>query len=432
VVAARVLADVLGGGRSLSAALPLELDSLDDPGDRAFVQEVCYGVMRWYERLAAVAAALLDKPLRRKDFDVYSLVLVGLYQIMDMRVPEHAAVAETVSAAVALKKNWARGLLNAVLRNFIRRSDALLEEVDRMPAAACAHPAWLLERLKKDWPDHWRDIVAANNARPPMVLRVNRFVSSRDNYLATLLQHDIPAAPHRLAPDGIVLERPVGVDRLPGFQDGVVSVQDGAAQLATLLLDPRPNERVLDACAAPGGKTCHLREYQPALADLVAVDIDDERLQRVRDNLHRLALAATVVCADVADTDQWWDGNRFDRILLDAPCSGTGVIRRHPDIKALRKEGDIHQLAENQQILLRRLWPLLNSGGILLYVTCSVLRAENHANVAAFLEAAPDAALEPLSLAAGVAGQGCVQILPGQSEMDGFFYARIKKKQLNV
>lgn len=429
VAAARTLAAVLGDRRSLDSALPDGLGGLAQGADRALLQELCYGVVRWHGRLEAVARRLLRKPFKRRDGDVHALLLVGLYQLIYLRIPAYAAVTETVAASRALGKPWAAGLLNGVLRNYQRHAQELLRATDAGDVAAFSHPHWLLERLRQDWPQHWRAIAAANNERAPMTLRVNACRQSRAEYELALQAEDLAAHSVDYAADGLVLEQAVDVGRLPGFAAGAVSVQDGAAQLAADLLDPGAGMRVLDACAAPGGKTAHMLERANGLAAMLAVDIDAERLRRVSDNLARLELKADLRQGDAAHPQTWWDGRSFERILLDAPCSATGVIRRHPDIKLLRRDQDIDALATRQAAMLDALWPLLTPGGMLLYATCSVLRAENVQQVSRFLLQHADAQESPIDAAWGHACEHGRQILPGQHGMDGFYYARLEKRR---
>jgi 16S rRNA (cytosine967-C5)-methyltransferase len=387
---------------------------------------LCYGVLRYYPRLAYLAAQLLNKPLKRKDLDVQQLILIGLYQLAYLKVPAHAAVAETVAATRLLGKDWATGLVNALLRGFQRGAAPLLAQADTDPVARYAHPAWWLTQLQSDWPAHWQDILAANNQRPPMTLRVNARHGSRDDYAARLQAAGIIAQPVAQAPQALTLENPVDVAQLPGFGEGAVSVQDAAPQLAAPLLELAPGQRVLDACAAPGGKTAHLLETEPSL-HVLALDKDAQRLARVQDTLARLQLAADLCHGDAANPPDWWDGKAFDRILLDAPCSGSGVIRRHPDIKLLRTAQDILTLAQQQRCLLDALWPLLARGGILLYATCSVLMAENQHNLARFLADHTNAREQPIGADWGQAQTPGRQILPGENGMDGFYYARLMK-----
>ena len=326
-----------------------------------------------------------------------------------------------------LKKSSLKGLLNAVLRNAQRDHEALFAELERDPVLHTAHPRWLQKRLKADWPEHWQAICTANNEHPPLILRVNRRHGSRDAYLAELRGNGIEAEPCTFSRDGIRLLQPCDVKTLPGFAEGRVSVQDEAAQLAADLLDLAPGQRVLDACAAPGGKTCHLLEAQPQLSEVIALDLEPGRLARVQENLERLQLKATLIAADGRATKVWWDGTPFQRILLDAPCSATGVIRRHPDIKLTRQADDIAALAQLQGELLDALWPTLEVGGVLLYATCSVLPQENSDNIAAFLQRTPGARELDIAGAFGLKQAHGRQLLPQADGHDGFYYAKLIK-----
>ncbi|HRZ51607.1 MAG TPA: 16S rRNA (cytosine(967)-C(5))-methyltransferase RsmB [Candidatus Contendobacter sp.] len=424
-IAAQALGQVLGEGRSLAVVLPPALARVA-PRDRGLLRELCYGVCRWQPELQVLLDGLLNRPLDPREPMVRALLLVGLYQLHHLRIPDHAAVAETVAAARQVRKPWAASLTNAVLRSFPRRRVELLARVEADTAARTAHPRWLLETLQRDWPDDWPAIVAANNARPPFTLRVNVLQDRRDAYQARLAAVGKHAEPVAVASAALTLAEPVEPAALPGFAEGQVSVQDAAAQLAAPLLAVEPGMRVLDACAAPGGKTAHLLECIPDL-DLTALDQDGDRLERVRDNLNRLRLAARLVRGDASQPADWWDGVPYDRILLDAPCSATGVIRRHPDIKLLRRETDIAALADRQQAMLLALWPLLRPGGRLLYATCSVLRRENDQVVAAFLATQPEARAQPMIVDWGRALALGRQILPGEGGMDGFYYAVLVK-----
>lgn len=421
-----VLGEVLHKGRSLATALPPAM-MRTRAAERGLLQELCYGSLRWHERLQALAALLLERPLRSRDRDVQILLLLGLYQLLYLNIPAHAAVSLTVDASVSLQKPWARGLLNGVLRHLLRERDALLAKLDAEETSVLSHPRWLLARLARDWPEHWQDIARANNARPPMSLRVNRLQGSREEYLSRLTHAGIPAQADPLVASALILDTPQPVERLPGFAEGAVSVQDSAAQLAAGLLQLAPGQRVLDACAAPGGKTGHLLETCPDI-DLLALDSDAVRLQRVEENLQRLQLAAGLVAGDAGQPDDWRNGRLFDRILLDAPCSGSGVIRRHPDIKHLRRAEDITQLAGEQARLLHALWPLLSPGGILVYATCSVFTAENAGQIRTFLQERHDARELPICTEWGHPVAAGRQILPGEYGMDGFYYAVLHKQ----
>ncbi|WP_339438442.1 16S rRNA (cytosine(967)-C(5))-methyltransferase RsmB [Pseudomonas sp. EA_15y_Pfl1_P104] len=426
LAAAKALAAVLNGKASLNSSLPTQMDKVEDR-DRGFTQDLAFGTARWQPRLSALAATLLQKPFKAADADVDALLLVGLYQLLYTRVPAHAAIGETVGCADKLKKPWAKALLNAVLRRAQRESEALLAELEHDPVVRTAHPRWLQKSLKACWPEQWEAICAANNAHPPMILRVNRRHHSRDAYLQLLIDASINATPCVYSIDGIVLEAAADVRSLPGFAEGWISVQDEAAQLAGDLLDLAPGQRVLDACCAPGGKTCHILEVENDLAGVVAVDLEAKRLVRVRENLARLGLSAELIAADGRDTATWWDGKPFQRILLDAPCSATGVIRRHPDIKLTRQPDDIAALAVLQGELLDALWPTLEVGGILLYATCSTLPTENTEVIEAFLARTSGARELDLATTAGIKQPHGRQLLAQEGGHDGFYYAKLIK-----
>jgi 16S rRNA (cytosine967-C5)-methyltransferase len=424
--AARALVPVITGKGSLN--------DLDDhqvvTRDRALFRAMCYGVCRTLPRLEALAERLLKTPFKTRDADVQALLLLGIYQLLYLRIPAHAAVGETAGAARQLGKEWATRVLNGCLRRLTRESAAMQAEVDQDPAVALLHPRWLIKALRQAWPDDWRAICDANNQPGPMALRINRRRGDREAYLARLLECGAEARLCTHSPDGLVLDKPCDVQTLPGFAEGDVSVQDEAAQLAAELLGPalapRPGGRVLDACCAPGGKTAHLLELFDI--ELLALDSDAVRLARVEDTLERLGLSATLVHADATRRD-WWDGTPFDAILLDAPCSGTGVIRRHPDIKRLRRPSDITKLVELQTRLLDNLWPLLRPGGTLLYATCSVLREENDEQIRHFLARTPDATdTTPGEMSWGRQTGIGRQLLPEPDSHDGFFYARLRKQ----
>ncbi|MBB3184846.1 16S rRNA (cytosine967-C5)-methyltransferase [Halomonas fontilapidosi] len=424
--AARALAPVITSKGSLTG--------LDDhqvvARDRSLFKALCFGTCRTLPRLEALAGKLLVKPFKARDADIQALLLLGIYQQLYLRIPAHAAVSETAGAARLLGKEWATRVLNGCLRRLQRESEELLAEVDRDPAVALLHPRWWLKALRQAWPDDWRAICEANNTPGPMTLRINRRHGDREMYLDRLAAAGIQARLCAHAPDGLTLEVPSDVEKLPGFAEGHVSVQDESAQLAAVLLGPslapRPGARVLDACCAPGGKTAHLLELFDI--DLQAVDSDASRLARVEDTLSRLGLSATLAEGDATERS-WWDGTSFDAILLDAPCSGSGVIRRHPDIKRLRRPSDITRLAELQARLLDNLWPLLHAGGTLLYATCSVLPEENAEQIDRFLSRTPDAvATTPADMAWGRAAGAGRQLLPQPDSQDGFFYARLEKR----
>ena len=422
-----ILGEVMHDGRSLTSAVADHLRPVSDPRERALAREIASGVVRHLPSLRHVLGGLLDRPLRRQDERLETVLLLGLYQILHTRVPPHAAVHETVR--LAGRPTWRRGLANAVLRRAATERDAILRDLERSPdpEARHAHPSWMIERLHADWPDDWEAILAANAARAPMTLRAGRRAGGRAACLETLRRAGLEASPHSVAPDAVVLLHPVAVDDLPGFPDGAVSVQDAAAQLAVPLLDLAPDLRVLDACAAPGGKTVQIADAEPRLRELVAVDIDPDRLARAGKNLARTGGRARLVAADATAPEEWWDGVPFDRILIDAPCSGSGVIRRHPDIKLHRRASDLDPLRARQSALLDAAWSMLAPSGRLVYATCSVFLQEGAGQMARFLERHHDA--EPIRFAWGRACGPGRQILPGDADMDGFFHACISRER---
>jgi 16S rRNA (cytosine967-C5)-methyltransferase len=424
--AAHAVYSVRDLGRSLTDVLET-LPPLDDERDRALVQELCYGVLRTLPRQEELAKLLLHKPLKPEDADLNALILVGLYQLTDTRIPPHAAVAATVEAVRTMGKGRAASLVNALLRRFQRERDRLLARTDRSPEVRWLFPRWLLDRLRSAWPERWQEIVTASNARAPMCLRVNRSRTTRAEYVRRLGNAGLTARPTPSTDSGLTLDEPVSTARLPGFAAGLVSVQDAGAQLAAELLNASPGERVLDACAAPGGKSAHILERAGNDLDLTALDVDPVRLERVRDNLRRLGLSARIVQGDAAAPDGDWARDRYDRILLDAPCSATGVIRRHPDIKWLRRESDIDALTDLQARMLDALWPLLAPGGTLLYATCSLLPEENERQVSAFLMRRGDARAGPIDASWGVQRPFGRQTLPKDGGPDGFYYAVLGK-----
>ena len=424
----KILLQVTLHGRNLPDAIAKYADKIED-NDRPLIQAMSYGVIRLLPRLEYIADQLISKPLKSKDQDILLLILSGLYQLIEMRIPDHAAVSETVKVTKALKKHWAKNLVNAVLRNYQRQAETLNNKIEKNEVAKFAHPQWWLDSIKKNWLEEkrWQEILQANNQNPPMTLRLNTQHIKREDYLKLLEQNEITATIAKHSPDAIYLDKPVQVNQLPLFEDGKVSVQDEAAQLAAILLNPQKGDHILDACAAPGGKTIHLLELEKDI-DLLALDIEESRLEKVQENLDRTQLKAQLLAANAFDPDSWWDKKPFDRILLDAPCSASGVIRRHPDIKLLRHQEDIAKLVQDQEQILNALWPLLKSGGMLLYATCSVLAEENTLQIQHFLQQHTDAELQPINSDWGQQQIAGKQILPGEDGMDGFFYALIQKR----
>jgi 16S rRNA (cytosine967-C5)-methyltransferase len=428
--AARIVADVNARGKSLDA-LFAQIEGT--PQERGLLRVLAYGTVRWQIRLEAFLEKLSSRPQRDLDTDLRGLLLVGLFQLLHTDIAAHAAVSETVEAARRLKQSRAASFINAVLRRCQREAKNLAAELDTDLGVRTAHPAWLVEMLRHDWPDSYASILDANNAHPSFWLRINKRRTDVETYLNRLRTSGFQASRSEYAPEALLLDTPVDVRRLPGFEEGDLSIQDAAAQLAARLLAPQSGDRVLDACAAPGGKACHLLELYPHMRELIAVDSSAERLRKVRENLDRLRLEATLITGDATNPKVWWDGRPFERILLDVPCSATGVIRRHPDIKLLRRAGDIAEFGKVQMEILNRIWPLLAIGGRLVYASCSALRAETIEVVANFLIKHPDAR-DATATACQMAGAPLPRHAPGltihagESQMDGFYYACLTKQ----
>ncbi len=390
--------------------------------DQPLLAALVFGALRWHYRLEWQATRLLTRPLARDQGALGALLRIGLLQLQELRVPEHAAVSATVDATAVLGLRSARGLVNAVLRRFQREREQLAQAALQADEARFAHPSWLVDAIRADHPHDWQAVLEANNAAPPMWLRVNLLRTTRAAYLDKLEKAGLAAVAAPDVESAVCLAEPIGVDALPGFATGEVSVQDLSAQHAARLLELDAGQRVLDACAAPGGKTGHILEAMSGRGEIWAVDRDGARLDRVRDNLERLGLTATLVAGDATAPEEWWDGQPFDRILIDAPCSATGVIRRHPDIKVLRRPADVERAVALQGRLLEALWPLLRAGGRLVYATCSVLKRENDEQIAAFRAAEPTIEAED--------AVASLQLLPEEARGDGFYYAWLRKPQV--
>lgn len=422
-VAAQIVLQVLDEGKSLSSLIP-QFQNQVQSKDLALVQEIVFGICRVLPRLERILKQLVDKPLKGKTRIVHCLLLVGLYQLLYLRVPDHAAISETVNAVKALKSEHFRGLVNGVLRRFLREQEQLLSFADKHWQTE--HPEWLVNKLKRAYPN-WREIIEANNQKPPMWIRVNNQHIQTDQYSELLgdFAENLKNSSACLPESAILLSKPVNVSQLPNFEQGWVTVQDVHAQWSALLLQPQNGEAILDACAAPGGKTTHILELAPK-ANVIALDVEEGRLQRVRENLARLGQSARVICGDASMPEQWLDNDvMFDKILLDAPCSATGVIRRHPDIKWLRKESDIAELAKLQGKILRALWAKLKPNGVLVYATCSILPEENSEQIQQFLAETPNARLAMLDF--NGKRYEMQQFLPSPQAGDGFFYAKLVK-----
>lgn len=421
-LAAQALEEVRSEKRSLNTALPKALEQAL-PADQALLQELLFGSCRWFFFLDHVVSGYLQRPLHRKDTLSKTLLILGTYQLLFTRIPDHAAIHETVEAAKELGLENTKGLINAILRQIARDEKP---EIDN-GAIEQSFPEWFGAKLGNNWPEHYEQILKASNQHPPMTLRVNTSKVSRDNYLSALREAEINAAPCSFSSKGIQLETPCDIKTLPSFDAGFISVQDEAAQLSTQLLALEPGMRVLDACAAPGGKTCAMLESQPDL-NVLALDHDARRLKRVDENLQRLGLRANTQATSAQELESWFDGNAFDRILIDAPCSATGVIRRHPDIKLLREPSDLKNLAELQLQLLTTLWKTLKPGGKMVYATCSIFPQENARVIERFLKVQEQASLIPIEEAWGLDTGFGTQLFPEEGAHDGFFYAVLIKE----
>lgn len=414
-------------GVSLAVLQGQIIADLDDSRDRALCQELAYGVLRWQIRLDAIIGQLLKKALKGKDRDIQTILRLAVYELMECRTPDYAVINDAGSLVRRRGKNWATGMVNAVLRRFVREKEAILSALAD-DASAFSHPEWMIETIRQDWPHHWRQILDANNQRPPIWLRVNARQTSRDAYQYALQQSDIEVEPYPHVSSALKLKHGLDVTRLPGFQQGQVSVQDAGAQIAAEVLSPDAGDRVLDLCAAPGGKTCHLLEACPDITRLVAVDVEAERMVRVQENLQRLQLTADRIVCDARKIVDEFEEGYFNSILVDAPCSASGVIRRHPDIKSLRRESDIAELVTLQQEILEAAWAVLAPGGQLLYVTCSVFSQENQQQIEYFLGKHDDAGVSSLAVDWGIACSVGRQLLPGENDADGFYYCMLQKK----
>ena len=422
-------------GQSLSAVQPHTTDVLDDSRDRGLANELVNGVLRWRWQLEYFISCLLKKPLKAKDVDVQLVLLMALYEMIECRTPDYAVINESVELVRKSGKKWAAGLVNAVLRNFTREKEKLIASIDD-DSVSFSHPQWLVDKIKADWPDHWRQILEANNQRPAFWLRINQLQYSVTQYMDLLTEQGIEfdaaasGAWQSVAQHALKLSHGIDVRLLPGFAEGALSVQDVGAQLIAEILDVGESHRVLDLCAAPGGKTCHILERYRTLDGLVAVELDESRMLRVSENLQRLKLGsrAELIVADARKSEQWWhSGDQFDRILIDAPCSASGVIRRHPDIKTLRRDTDIEPLIKLQSEILMSAWPMLKPGGELLYITCSIFRDENQNQIKTFLAKNADAGEIKIEVNWGEACEYGRQLLPGERDADGFYFCRLKK-----
>ncbi len=428
LITTQIIEQIVEEKVTLSKALQSNESFKQAGKEKALIQEISYGTFRWYIQLEHILNQLLKKHIKKKDSRLKYLMLIGLYQLRYMRIPAHAVVSETVETCKKINMEWAKGLVNAILRRYIREADKFDLSIINTDTAKASHPIWLINQLKQDWPDEWKNILDANNQRPPMYLRVNQLHHDRDAYLKKLNDVGIKGIPTLYTDYGVLLEQAMDVDQLPGFFTGEVSVQELAGQLSAGLLDLKSGQNVLDACAAPGGKSSLILETQPEIKSLTVVEKDPGRAKKLTETLSRLNLNAITKVSDINDLENWWDKEKFDRILLDAPCSATGVIRRHPDIKLLRTPEEVSNISELQMTLLSTLWQTLKSGGLLVYVTCSILKKENSNLIEEFLTNNNDCLLKPIDAQWGKDTGYGRQILTGQDNMDGFFYACLEKK----
>ncbi len=418
-------------GVSLSALQAELIAQLEDGRDRALCHELVYGVLRWQLKLDVLIQLLLQKSLKQKDLDIQCILRLALYELLECRTPDYAVINDAVLLVRHRRKHWASGLVNGVLRNFLRERENLLSKLED-DVSLYSHPAWMQQKIRQDWPEHWQQILLANNQQAPLWLRVNALQSTRDAYIERLSEINCETQTHPFAGQAIKLMSGVEVTALPGFSQGVVSVQDAGAQLTASVLLPAAGQRVLDLCAAPGGKTCHLLETSPQIKQLVAVDLSASRMVRVEENLRRLQLNADCVVSDARALASQYENGYFDCILIDAPCSASGVIRRHPDIKSLRRETDLEALCELQTEILANAWPLLTLGGQLLYITCSVFRQENQQQIEHFLLDNTDAEVLELDVDWGLSCAVGRQLLPGNNDADGFYCCLLKKKAVKA
>ena len=420
-------------GQSFSVVQQRTIDVLEDRRDRGLANEIVNGVLRWRWQLEFFVSRLLTKPLKQKDSDVQLLLLMALYELKECRAPDYAIINDAVELVRApggkgAGKKWAAGLVNAVLRRFTREKEELIASI-KDGQVHYSHPRWILEKIKTDWPENWIQILEANNQRPAFWLRVNQMQYSAEQYQNLLAENDIESHVSALANHALKLSQGIDVRLLPGFADGAVSVQDVGAQLTAELLNVAEHAQVLDLCAAPGGKTCHILEHYNDIDKVFAVELEQQRMQRVSENLQRLKFEsrAELIVADAREYKQWWSGNQFARILIDAPCSASGVIRRHPDIKTLRRESDIIPLVKLQAEILSSAWQMLAPGGELLYVTCSVFKDENQNQIHDFLSQNNDAAEIKIESNWGKPCEYGRQLLPGEQDADGFYFCRLRK-----
>ncbi len=428
LLAIRVITPLLNNSGSLKYSLQKQLADCPE-NQRPFLQELCYGSMRFYPKLIGIVNSLIKKPIRTKDTDIKAILLIGIYQLYKMNTAEHAIISETVDICKLVNKQWAVAFVNAALRNFQRNKDSIISSLDSDLSFKYNHPAWFVHKLKSNWPDDWQQILAANDQHPPLTLRLNCNKVSRETYIDQLETIGVIATKTEYSEYGITLDKPLDVKTLPGFEEGQVSVQDEAAQLAAILISPEPGDNILDACSAPGGKLLHLLELADTeTTKIQGIELEERRAARIIENFTRLKINCELHIAD-ATTSDWWDKKKFNKILLDAPCSATGVIRRNPDIKLLRQAEDIHKVAKLQKQILENMWSMLEENGILVYATCSIFPQENEKIIAAFIKNNTDAKELSINAHWGNKRPYGRQLFPRDKGHDGFYYAVITKVQ---
>jgi 16S rRNA (cytosine967-C5)-methyltransferase len=426
-LAVKTLTPLLSHSGSLKNSLFKHISACPD-NQRALMQELCYGTMRHYPRLICILSKLVKKPLKKKDNDIVALLLIGIHQLTNMNIPEHAALSETVDVAKTLKKPWATSLVNAALRNYLRTKPELFEALSSDISFKFNHPDWFIEKLKHNWPEQWQTILSANDQHPPLTIRVDTQCVSRETFKSQLENSGLNSTFTPYSPYGLTFSKPTDVTQIEGFNEGLFSVQDEAAQLAAKLTNPQGGENILDACSAPGGKLLHLLELSKGKKTRIqGLELEPSRAKRIEENFNRLNLHCELHVAD-ATKDEWWDGVLFDKILLDAPCSATGVIRRNPDIKLLRQPEDIHSVAKLQKKILTNLWSMLKPKGEMIYATCSIFPQENERIIASFLKGNTTAKHVIIDAHWGVEREFGRQLFPSTGGHDGFYYAKLIKQ----
>ncbi len=427
-LAVKAITPLLQQSSSLKYTLKTQLRDCPEQ-QRPFLQELCYGSMRHLTQLNAFLDQISAKKIKAKDQDVKATILIGIYQLYKLNTPEHAAISETVDVCQLLNKRWATAFVNATLRRFQREQTQLTESLQLINSFNFNHPDWYIEKLKHNWPTQWQDILRANDQHPPLTLRVNTQLVSRETLISKLSKEGIDSFETEYSKFGITLSKPTDIVSTEVFQQGLISVQDEAPQLAAELIDPQNDDLILDACSAPGGKLLHILELTKGMnTEVQGLELEQHRADRIKENFDRLDLQCQIHIADATQKD-WWDGRLYDKILLDTPCSATAVIRRNPDIKVMRQSEDIHQLAKLQKQIIANMWAMLAKGGTLVYATCSIFQQENERLIASFCKENEDAIHTPIDAGWGMQREFGRQLFPVNEKHDGFYYAVLKKSQ---